>query len=124
MSPNFSKKQPTRPGNAGRIALAVALATLIVGMAAAEPSISISGPELEKLMLKVKAEHPEARILKVEREANGGGPEVYEIKLLRPDGQVLKLYFDVVTLAPVAQSDHDGGTPQRRRLRERRREHW
>ncbi len=104
--------------------LLVAIVALSAGSLAAEPSRSIPGPELEKLMVKVKAEHPEARILKVEREAEGGGAEVYEVKLLRPDGQVLKLYFDVGTLAPLAQSDLDDGTPERRRVRERRRGNW
>lgn len=124
MSPICRQGRLAGLSNVCRTALVIALVTLSAGLAAAEPSREIPGPELERLMVKVKAEHPDARILKVEREAEGGGPDVYEVKLLRPDGQVLKLYFDAATLAPVAQSSLDEGAPERRRLRERRRGHW
>lgn len=124
MSPNCRLGRLTRRGKAGRSVLVVALVAMCAGAAAAGPSRSITGAELEKLMVKVKAEHAEARILKVEREAEGGGPELYEVKLLRPDGQVLKLYFDVESLAPVARGGLDDGAAERRRLRERGHGRW
>jgi uncharacterized membrane protein YkoI len=86
---------------------------LATAAAAAEP-LSTRPAALEQLLSKVKAQHPNASILRVERERYGE-TEVYEMKLLGPDGQVLKLAYDTTSLAPIAyRTDGVAGQPRRR----------
>lgn len=95
------------------------------GPALADRPIAMTSADVEKLLAKVKDEHPGASILKIEREKHNGGSttDVYEVKLLRADGQVLKLYYDAATLAPMQGIDDDDKSELHRR-RERRRGHW
>jgi hypothetical protein len=83
---------------------------------------------VEGLLAKIKAEHPEAEILKIEllRGGEAGLPEwIYEVKLFPPDGRILKLTYDAKTLALVEALGGEYGCgrrngPRRRRLRLRR----
>lgn len=110
-----------------RVVVAAAAIGVASASARADREIPIASAEFEQLLAKVRAEHPDASILKVERERSESNAkaEVYEVKLLRPDGQVLKLYYDAATLAPVIRSgDDDDERGKRHRHRERRRDHW
>ena len=103
----------------------VMAAVVALGGAALADGKKVPPADLERLLSAVKAQHPQASILKVEREAaEGNRGEVYEVKLLRPDGQVLKLYFDAATMAPVSHADEGEESPEHRRRRERHRGHW
>lgn len=67
-------------------------------------------PNLDALLLKIRANYPNARILKVEltREgAAGEGGLAYRVKLFPPDGRIRKLMFDARTLAPLANAKAD-----------------
>jgi uncharacterized membrane protein YkoI len=98
----------------------------VIGSTQAERPIAMTAAEIEQVMSKVKAQHPGASILKIEREREErlGDREIYEVKLLRPDGQVLKLYYDGATLAPIAHRADDDDSGEQHRRRERRRGHW
>ena len=111
-----------RVARAGAVLAAI---LITAGPVNADRAISMSEAGLEQLLSKVKAEYPNASILKVEHERSDGDRKtgVYEVKLLRRDGQILKLYFDAATLEPVMRGDTaDGG--EHRRRRERRRGNW
>ena len=59
-----------------------------------------AGTQMTKLLQRVQAAFP-GRILKVELEQGddaGGGPPVYEVKVLTASGDVLKLFYDARTL--------------------------
>lgn len=115
-----------RLSRAARVVVVTAALAVATAPANADRPIPLTSADIEQLLSKVKAEHPNASILKVERERSEGGGkgEVYEVKLLRPDGQVLKLYYDAATLAPVAHHANDDERGEHRRQRERRRGHW
>lgn len=108
-----------------RAAAATAGIVVMAGPVWAERRLEITAAGLEQLLSKVKAEHPNASILKIEHELpeGDGKTAMYEIKLLRRDGQILKLYYDAATLEPVMRGETaDGG--EHRRRRERRRGNW
>lgn len=110
---------------AARVAVAVVGVTWGAAACLADGKVNIPAADLERLLSTVKAQHPEASVLKVEREpAEGRRGDLYEVKLLRPDGQVLKLYFDATSLAPVLTHDEDDDGAEQHRRRERRRGHW
>ena len=57
--------------------------------------------DINKLLAKIKAEYPEAHILKVELlsgEPDSGQDWVYEVKLFPPDGRILRLVYDARSL--------------------------
>jgi hypothetical protein len=87
-----------------RLLLTIALAAGAVGTAAAvDGSREPNPPGLDALLLRIKAEYPDARILKVElmqEDAAGESAPVYRVKLFSPDGRIRRLTFDVHTLAP------------------------
>ncbi len=109
-----------------RAGAALAAILIAAGPVNADRAISMSEAGLEQLLSKVKAEHPNASILKVEHERSEGDRKtgVYEVKLLRRDGQVLKLYYDAATLVPMMHGDDAAGDGEHRRRRERRRGNW
>lgn len=77
---------------------------------------------MDRVLAKVKAEHPHARILKAEllpAEEDSGRDWFYEVKLFPPDGRILKLVYNARTLALVERIGGGDG-PHRRRLRLRR----
>lgn len=96
----------------------------------ADRPIATTSGDVAQLVAALKSAYPDASILKIESEHAGrpGGTEVYEVKLLLPDGQVLKLYYDPATLAPIARHDDDdddhGHDDDEDRRHQRKRGHW
>lgn len=101
------------------LAVTVAIACVQPVRAADTPPASV-----DQLLARIRAEHPNARVLKVEllpsTVASGAGA-LYEVKLFPADGRIIKLVYDARTLALVEViGGSDYGEPERRRLRLRR----
>jgi hypothetical protein len=124
MGHDARKKKLTRRAVLRRLALvcfgAISLATGASASAGtANPPALVS---VDRLLAKVKAEHPRARVLKAEllpAEEGSGRDWLYEVKIFPPDGRILKLVYDARTLALLEQIGGGGG-PHQRRLRLRR----
>lgn len=99
-----------------RVLMRTALASCLIAVLAwARPAGAVEAPPAAEtppaalassdgLMAKVKAEHPDAQILKIEllRGEQADLPEwIYEVKLFPPDGRILRLTYDARTLALV-----------------------
>ena len=122
MTGKIEKLRLKRCKGAARLVLAVVGMGWWAAASLAGAQVSIAPADLERLLAAVKAQYPEASVLKVEREpAEGQRGDLYEVKVLRPDGQVLKLYFDTTSLAPVVSRNEDD---EHHRRREGRRGHW
>jgi|WetSurMetagenome_2_1015567.scaffolds.fasta_scaffold1210181_1 hypothetical protein len=77
---------------------------------------------LEALLAKIKADHPDWAILKVDlasRNENGESSWIYVAKLFPPDGRIQRQIFDAITLKLLEESPQGGGRncPWRRRFR-------
>lgn len=112
------------------IGFAVLIPLAALSPARADRSLPMASGDVAQLVAAVKNAYPNASILKIEREhaKRPGGSDVYEVKLLLADGQVLKLYFDPATLAPIARHDEDdddhGHDDENDRRHQRKRGHW
>lgn len=91
------------------IGFAVLVPLAALSPARADMSLPMASGDVAQLVAAVKNAYPNASILKIEREhaRRPGASDVYEVKLLLPDGQVLKLYYDPATLVPIARHDED-----------------
>lgn len=116
--------RPERRAVLRRLALALIGAAIITASAAAGAGTG-DPPALQpvdRLLAAVKAEHPQARILKAEllaAEDGTGRDWLYVVKIFPPDGRILKLVYDARTLQ-LLERIGGGDGPHRRRLRLRR----
>ncbi len=95
------------------------LATAAAGANTADPPALVS---VDRLLARVKAEHPHAHILRAEllpAAEDSGHDWLYEVKIFPPDGRILKLVYDARTLALLERIGGKRGR-HRRRLRLRR----
>ncbi len=95
------------------------LVTAAAGASPADPPALVS---VDRVLARVKADHPRARVLRAElRPAteDSGHDWLYEVKIFPPDGRILKLVYDARTLA-LLERIGGGSGPRRRRLRLRR----
>jgi hypothetical protein len=111
-----------------RLGLAALALVASAALAAAEPAATrdgVAGGTLagfDRLLAKIKAEHPDATILKAEmrtRDLEGRQP-VYVVKLLPADGRITRLTVDAHSLEVL---EHAGGDPQGRGQHRRRERH-
>ena len=89
---------------------------------------------VDALLGKIRKAYPKANLLKVERVSEEGNAHLlrfYQVKLLLPNGRILKLIYDVRTLAlvetigcPKACGRRQGNHHRRHRYRHRRRGGW
>jgi uncharacterized membrane protein YkoI len=67
-------------------------------------------PNFDALLLKIRADYPNARILKVEltrEDAAGEGGLAYRVKLFPPNGRIQRLMFNARTLEPLSNVKTD-----------------
>jgi hypothetical protein len=108
-----------------RAALALLLFSALAPALASPENAPAGVASADSVIAKVKAEHPGAKILKIEltRGEDADLPEwIYEVKLFPPDGRILRLTYDARSLALVETAGpgsecRRGGGPARLRLR-------
>lgn len=125
-------------GSAGAVRLLIGLLAA-AGLGGAEPAIAQAGPladsgrpstareeprapaaPLDRLLARIKAEHPGASILRAELRTLDleGWWLTYEVKLLRRDGSIARMTYDARTLELIdAAGGRHGPGPHRRRER-------
>lgn len=125
------QRQRGKPWRTLRALIFSALASFLLTPALA-PADAMANPlpagvaTADGVLAKVKAEHPDGVVLKIEllRPENAELPEwIYEVKLFPPDGRILRLTYDAKTLAhieTVGGGHHcrHGGEHKRLRMRQ------
>ncbi len=107
--------------------LALAFLGVTLAVVAETAANAVNPPTLvsvDRLLAKVKADHPRARILRAELRPAGRGSGrdwLYEVKIFPPDGRILKLVYDARTLQLL---ERIGGGREWRRKRPRLRRGW